>query len=792
MKAESGHIRTLWDAAGPFVGTDGQPDVRAAVEVNYWLNSWSTEFSTFNRVPVRWFVSTTPPTLTLLPNVVSFSAEESVDVDAFDATIVIQNQKMPVYGDGPSSTGEFGDPGFYSPTRGQHPDAVTRWGYSTNAWEDVLVENALIRTFEGFGGQTKSLNQALTDGNLVQTGTWLVDDIDINAAANTITLRLRSMAKLLVDQRLMPPLVPATDADGCQVYPLSYPRYVTLYGSGVESPGIGYGTAELGDYGGGTRWIVGGAFGNAESPCSPLGEGYWLVGDDGGVFTLGYLGFHGSAAGAALNHPLTGMDSHPNGRGYWLVAEDGGVFSYGDVGYYGSVPDDSITVTNIVDISATPSGAGYVIFGSNGGVYTYGNAVFAGSGVGTISGTGVAGAHHPSVAGYWIVTHTGHVYAFGSATYYGGIDGAFSDVVDIAPTHTGSGYYLLRANGAVYTYGDAVYHGSPVEQAITLNDDAVEIVVHPDGLGYWIVAADGGVFTYGAGMAFHGSLPGPWTNLASVPTAYNDLSQVIEELLLWSGFWLNDGGTNPDIHGNIEPTGTFPTEGLSGELFDKKHPIDAINAIKETVGFIFWVDHEGAARFTSPNFYEVGNWLPSGSHSDWVPEIDEELQMTNLTASRHHGFLRSSLDIVSWAADDSVTGTVTTTFTPSDFSHLKGMVVPAIHVVDAHLEQGDVELMAELIDIHLHMMRRTTSISCWANPLIDIDDQVRIWERQSGEADIYYVRSISRNFDRSSGEYTMTITGSWLADGTGAWSIEYPPIPAAYAGGYLGGYGGEA
>ena len=66
------------------------------------------------------------------------------------------------------------------------------------------------------------------------------------------------------------------------------------------------------------------------------GAGYWLVGNDGGVFGYGDAHFFGSAGSLHLNAPIVGMAATPDGGGYWLVAADGGIFSYGDAGFFGS------------------------------------------------------------------------------------------------------------------------------------------------------------------------------------------------------------------------------------------------------------------------------------------------------------------------------------------------------------------------------------------------------------------------------------------------------------------------
>ena len=66
------------------------------------------------------------------------------------------------------------------------------------------------------------------------------------------------------------------------------------------------------------------------------GLGYWLVASDGGIFSFGDAGFHGSTGATPLNKPVVGMAATQDGLGYWLVASDGGIFSYGDAQFHGS------------------------------------------------------------------------------------------------------------------------------------------------------------------------------------------------------------------------------------------------------------------------------------------------------------------------------------------------------------------------------------------------------------------------------------------------------------------------
>lgn len=527
MRAESGHIYDLWNAGGPFVGTSGRPHARVTVEVGWVLGAWNAVVDSFRKPPLRWFQRADESQVeTEIPNLQTIQIERSIDQDAATCVIRILNQNMSIVGTPPTNEEEFGNPGYYTFSRGSSSEATSRWGHVPNTWYDVLVPDALLRTYQGFGGHAKTRTQAVADGNLILTGVWLVDEVRITTGG-VLELRCRDMAKLLIDQPLYPPLVPQFDADGCDVYPLRYQRYFTMHGT--QSYRIPYGLSLPPEENPTGRVIHGIEYATSTSPCKGDGEGYWLVGDDGGVFSYGYINWFGSKhnRGDYLNQPIRGMTATVTHQGYWLMGGDGGVFAFGDAEFYGSVPGLDIAVANLIAIERSKGAAGYYLFGDDGSVYAFGDAIFSGSGVDVVADTVVAAdVKRSGTEGYWVVTNTGIVYEFGGAVHYGDLDGeGFSDVVAMAASVDGGGYYLLRADGSVYTFGNAVYYGSPVDQAtpIVLNDPATDIAVHPDSIGYWIAAEDGGVFTYGTvALNFYGSLPGPWVNLALVDGNYFD------------------------------------------------------------------------------------------------------------------------------------------------------------------------------------------------------------------------------------------------------------------------------
>jgi hypothetical protein len=241
---------------------------------------------------------------------------------------------------------------------------------------------------------------------------------------------------------------------------------------------------------------------------NPALRGYWLVGSDGGIFSFGAAGFHGSMGGISLQRPVVGITPTASRAGYWLVASDGGIFSFGDSGFYGSIPGVGLHPAGsglpnsldapIVGMVPTATGHGYFMVASDGGVFAFGDARFEGScpGIGGCSGAAVAVMPDHSGNGYWLVTTTGGVYAFGDAPFFGGPAAASVHVVDAVATPDGRGYWILYANGAVLGYGDAGAMGAPLGYVNSFNP-ATAIFPTADGHGYWVAAARGDVFSFG-------------------------------------------------------------------------------------------------------------------------------------------------------------------------------------------------------------------------------------------------------------------------------------------------------
>jgi alpha-tubulin suppressor-like RCC1 family protein len=252
--------------------------------------------------------------------------------------------------------------------------------------------------------------------------------------------------------------------------------------------------------------VGGSASGTYPRPCQygssttiyrggPYPAGYWLVGADGGVFTIGSLGFYGSMGGKQLNAAIVGMARTLSAQGYWLVGADGGIFSFGDAHFYGSMGGQTLN-SCVVGMVATADGGGYWLVAADGGIFTFGDAGFYGSMGGQHMNAPVVGmAATPSGHGYWLVGADGGIFTFGDASFKGSAVGQGSPrpFIGVTPTSSGQGYWLVNTNGQVYTFGDGAYMGGTGTDCNCIGST----VATQDGGGYYMLGYNGITWTFG-------------------------------------------------------------------------------------------------------------------------------------------------------------------------------------------------------------------------------------------------------------------------------------------------------
>jgi len=239
------------------------------------------------------------------------------------------------------------------------------------------------------------------------------------------------------------------------------------------------------------------------TPSPAAATGYFVLGNDGGVFTFGSAVFHGSVPGLGVRARTVLMALTPDAGGYWVLGGDGGVFTFGDARFLGSVPGTGSTTT-AVDLKPTPSGRGYWVLGRDGSVFPFGDAPALGSlPANGIRDQAVKLIPTPSGHGYWILGIDGGIFTFGDATFHGSLPGSgVADAsVSMATTPSSAGYWVLGADGGIFSFGDATFHGS-VPGIGCEEAQGVQLVPTTTGAGYYVLAADGKVFAFGDAPGF--------------------------------------------------------------------------------------------------------------------------------------------------------------------------------------------------------------------------------------------------------------------------------------------------
>jgi hypothetical protein len=209
----------MWDTwtAGRFVGKT-RPVTRAVVAKRLLKKDGDS--------PWRSLMFLQDPESMEIPNIKTVEIDRRLGSDAATMSMMIANVEPPTAqdnldethgGSGPTKRElkDLGKPGVYSFRRGvATADGQTNpWGHDVNAWVDMLIPNRVIYTFQGYGTNGAGLPQL--DTNLVLTGIWLIDKVDYRSNA-TIHIQCRDAGKLLIEQRLYPPIIPIDN------YPLEF------------------------------------------------------------------------------------------------------------------------------------------------------------------------------------------------------------------------------------------------------------------------------------------------------------------------------------------------------------------------------------------------------------------------------------------------------------------------------------------------------------------------------------------------------------------------------------------
>lgn len=482
----------------------------------------------------------------------------------------------------------------------------------------------------------------------------------------------------------------------------------------------------------------------------------------------------------------------PTGLGYYILHTDGRVYAFGDAVHHGDPATDVRAPqiqaggnTQANDLCLTDDGTGYWVGLANGKILGYGsvsadNLQCLVSGVNPIQYDQAILFSLDSRDGkLWALDTAGRVYQFHSAGDYG--DAPYmlptpgiptEDAVCIRATTTGLGYWILTNIGHVYHFGDAPDNGGMSPLIVSDGNWRTgmwEIIRNPNSDdGYELLKGDGTVYPIGVCDYVPGPVSGQ--DEQREPGDYIDLVDIITDIVLWSGFWLKenlDPTATPGVFGTLETTGTWVNSVLNADFFDKKPPADVLKALAEITGYIMGARYDGGVYWRSPNIWQSGNYDEDSQHVDVIPEIDERVDLTTYGVNLPARPIRSPITIGSSDIDPhNPDATRHVEYTPPWGNLLRGLIRPLQWTRGEFSDETEMRIMAELIALRIWFQLRVAQSSAWMNPAVELDDQVRIIERQSSETYIHWVSAISdvMTFDISgqAGSWTMQLTTNWM------------------------------
>ncbi len=711
-----GLMTTYTYTQGPLSGTPTFTDLLNSFKINVDKGHKVTQvYADYLFTPVNTPVE--------LRNVKSLSWNRSLDQDAATMTLVLYNTipresvwlKLGTVAP-PSTKVDLDQPGYYTYNRGTSATA-NRWAHVRNAMAGLLMPDNVIRTFEGYGFDADITPEL--DPNLAQTGTWMIDSVTMTALG-LMTVTCRDLARLLLDHTTMQPVLPK-DWD----QPLTWDTWDDpIPGDPVR-----------------TRVPL--TFSTSSNHFGPY------KGPDG---TYGPLTFDPDN----YRHHRSTDPLDDRGDTYWMS------FSHIKPRWPWAVEwwEAQCKPSRIEHLKLWLVRHGYQVWVS---IYADGHwrnakGLPAGSGDKLIPWSANPATSRDQQA------QIPYVMSFIA-------DSKYESLTDFAlPV--------------------------PIEKVTKIRFTFTNLQALPG-----ITPLNGRNFRVGIrGVQAYGALTASTRKLkvgpaGSNPGRYSDYSDIVKLCCAWAGLYWPTGAkvryadgsvhdqafTKPDpvlgnvqgrVWGDFEETGTGGIARIQPEQLEKKYLMDVINLVREVTGFVFFTDEFGAVQWRLPNIYQPGNWISDNTvhagRTVRVPVIDERQNLMSLDATIASNNVRETFQVRTWNKTATAAG-----FNPNP-TGLRRVGLWA----DDRFEDSDVQRAADMITVRSLFTYRRDRTTIPGFPGIQVDDQVRIYERVTGEGYIHYVTGIQSNGDLESGEWTYELTTNWLGDKPDSqWIVPQSQLP---------------
>lgn len=737
-------------ASGQMVGFD-RPIGRVTISTNVIRQNFSERPGPWRRVQFQ------DGDTVELPHIRNINIERDLSSDASTCSITLMND-WDITDAAPEGvdTG-IGRPGYMSYNRGTEPGVdspsvfagyrqrggskfYTEWGYSVNQWADKLIPNRLIRTYQGYGSDNFDGTALLRsqddpqyvapedDTQLIVTGTWLIDTVEYSGDGN-ITINCRDLGKVLLEQVVYPPMIPMS-------------RFPLVYCPAKSDEDSKYSRSK-------NRLKY-------DTASQMKHEGRFKGG-----------AIYGHKPQHAFDHrPSSVWQSH-----FYPESDSPGSFEW----IQGKCGGNRI---NAVSVNARL--AGFVCY-----VSVMEDGEWKGSQTIPYDPEHYSHSHGADIPYVKKVTLRAKRKMWKKRVHKGERkDHPFED-----DYHYGEEIVLPRA-----------YQAQKVRFTFTklhLYHDA------PDGYSVRVQAL----------RAYYRKKKLPKGRIGP-PGTISDWSDAIKELVSWAGLtWKTDRGLTGGVMapvveadpligtsrkgvplrawGDFEELGVGPIICTPTDYFLNKSFMESCKQIADFLGCVFFIDEYGGVVFRMPNVITGGNFFPDHvtEHSallresgdeplyerQWPIEFHEGANLLDYSAVIDDSQLRSEVVVVGTNPDTNSSAPLAAgvvlagsngTNSAIDFTNVlagqkRVMMVPG-EQTKLFKTVEECQRMAELIGMKIMFTYRRGSAKIIGHPGLQVDDQVRIFERVTNENNVHYVSGISSTMDMESGEYTMNVTTHWL------------------------------
>lgn len=678
-------------------------------------------------------------------NIQSCSWERSITQDTATCTLVLLNSEMRAIGNSRANNegnvDELDKPGYYTYNRGDPAESANRWGFSEETgWSGIYVPDMVVKTYEGYG-----IDRSMTppqDPNLVQSGTWMIDKVTYGNDG-TITLEMRDLARLLLDQIVFPPAVPMAE------YPLVWSRNQSINVPSRDAVG--------GEFVDDLR-----RFGNASSS----NEKYIGLGFTNEPFT-NYVNSQGGVDGHYASHVIrphprdTEAEQEADYNTYWRSTgqDSKNAFVWWQYDVDGTMP--------LAALRLRMAGGPFRVY-----ISVHNGTKWMGTKKIGWKPNGIAGspgnididAKIPFVTS--IIADRWHEF---DVTLPRKCNATKIRLTFTQLNNSGVGEHPYRASlreVKAYTAAsldDLSFEKGEVLKVVGNYGDYTHIVK-------WVCAWAGWYWPpHSTGMDFVRIQPGGGEPPEKDWVTFLNPDPVLPK-----------GGTGQGrVWGDFMKAGTGGVADLTVDQFDKKPMMDIINYVRDLLGFLFFIDETGGVVWRMPNLWALGNYLSPANMEDGRPgkrgrhgrtseivTLDENETLLSYQTILDSSNLRERIFVANAVGG---VGTVIKGFNPYPI----GLKRVAGWSDQNFKTKRETKVMADMISARSMFTYRTAQATIPGYPKIQIDDQIRIYERVTNETYYHYVMGIKSDLDMEQGLWTYDLQTHWLGENpSDAWVVK--------------------